>query len=200
MNARLALAQEAARIICEELITDYGLAKRKAAERLDQPARNFPENALIQQAVIQYQHLFGGEEYHQRLKTMREVAAITMRWLDEFSPRLVGATISGAITAAHRIQLHVFADKTEMLDIFLHNQGQRFEQDERVYRYPNGREQRVPLARFEREGLGVDVAIFPEGDLRRPPLNPAEGQPFRRLDLQAAQDLAAAPLRHTGIR
>lgn len=191
-QSRSALAQEAARIICEELITDYGLAKRKAAERLGGGRQEMPENLQIQQAILEYQRLFGGEAYADHLRRMRETAVRMMRWLAEFSPRLVGACVSGAVTRAHRVQLHLFADKAEMLDIFLHDHGVHFEQGERHYRYRDGREARVPLASFEVDGIGVDAAVFAEGELRKPPINPADGAAFRRLSLAEAEPLLAS--------
>ncbi len=177
------IVQEAARIICEEQVTDYRMAKQKAAERLGLPARSgLPDNAQVQQAVIEYQRLFGGEAYRERLRRMRRTALRVMRQLAEFSPRLVGGAVSGAITDAHRLQLHAFADKPEAIDIFLHDRRIDFDQDERRYRYPDGKEQRIPLACFEVEGVGVDLAVFAENEQRRAPLSPVEGQPFRRVD------------------
>lgn len=193
-RARAVIAQEAARIICEELITDYGHAKRKAAERTGAGTREMPENALIQQAVIEYQQLFGGDAYLAHLQKMRATAVQMLGWLAPFSPCLVGATISGAVTRAHRVQLHLFADKPESLDIFLHDHGMHFDQGERGYRYRDGHEARVPLACFEVNGIGVDAAVFPEGEAKRPPVNPTDGLVFKRLTLAEAERLSASPV------
>ena len=176
-----ALVHEAARIYCEEQLTDYGQAKRKAVQRLGGSARELPDNAQIQQAVIEYQRLFGGEPYRTHLRRMRETALRMLKWLADFSPRLAGAAVSGAVTPAHRVQLHLFADKPESLDLFLHDHGAQFEQGERSYRYPDGREAKIPLACFEVSGIGVDAAVFAEDERHRPPLNPADGLAFRRL-------------------
>lgn len=193
-RTRTAIAQETARIVCEELITDYGQAKRKALQRLGIDAHDMPENAEVQQAVIEYQRLFGGAPYADHLQKMRATAVLMLRWLSEFSPCLVGATISGAVTRAHRVQLHLFADKPEMLDIFLHNHGVAFEQGERSYRYPNHREAKIFLACFEVNGMGVDAAVFPEGEMKKPPVNPTDGLLFKRLSLAEAETLSALPM------
>lgn len=192
MNAsslRYDLAQEAARLICEERLTDYRAAKQKAAQRLGLPARApMPDNAQIERAVIDYQRLFGGPEYAATLSRLRLTAVRAMRLLAEFAPRLVGAAVSGAATSANRVQLHVSAERAEALDLFLHDRGIDFAQDQRTYRYPDGSEDDVPLVRFEAEGVGVDVAVFDAGD-RRVPINPADGKPYKRLDLAAAEKL-----------
>ena len=57
---RSRVVQEAARIICEDGLADYRLAKQKAVERLGLGfGTPLPSNADIQDAVIQYQRLFG---------------------------------------------------------------------------------------------------------------------------------------------
>lgn len=186
-----AVAAEAARIICEEAVADYRSAKVKAAQRLGLIRRgNLPDNARIERAVIDYQRLFGGAQYAAQLAAMRKVALQAMRLLAEFSPRLVGAVASGAVTRIHRVQLHLFADAPEAVDVFLADRGIQVVQDERGYRYPDGRQRQIPLARFQAGEIGVDAAVFPLDELRWPPLSPTDGNPVRRLDLAAAESLA----------
>jgi hypothetical protein len=58
-RARLMVAQEAARIIVNQGLRDYGLAKKKAAERLGLNTRgSLPGNAEIEQAVSEHLQLF----------------------------------------------------------------------------------------------------------------------------------------------
>ncbi|HSW14914.1 MAG TPA: hypothetical protein VLI06_18860 [Solimonas sp.] len=187
------IVQEAARIICEEQVTDYRLAKQKAAERLGLPPRSaLPDNAQVQQAVIEYQRLFGGEAYRQHLQGMRRIALRVMRQLADFQPRLVGGAVSGAVTEANHIQLHAFADKPEALDIYLLDRRIDFDEGERRYRYSGGGEQRIALASFEVEGYGIDLAMFSQDEMRRVPINPVDGQPYRRLDIGQVEALLAA--------
>lgn len=190
-----ALVDAIARIVCEECVTDYRMAKRKAAERLGLPA-NFPlpDNALVQAAVIDYQRLFGGDAYVQLLRRMRRAALSACRLFAPYSPRVVGAVISGAVTSAHRVQLHLFADSAETVDIDLLNQRVAFEQGERNYRYANGREVAVPLLCVEIDGQAVDAAVFDSADLRQSPINPLDGQRFRRLDADELEALLAGAL------
>ncbi|WP_028081140.1 hypothetical protein [Solimonas soli] len=189
---RSGIAEEAARIICEEALTDYRGAKLKALERLGLPPRTpLPDNARVEAAVIDYLRLFGGAAYETRLRRMRALAPRLMRRLESFEPRLTGGAVSGAVTAAHRLQLHVFADQAEALDVFLLELGIDFDEGERRYRYSDGREIAIPLARFELEGVGVDIAVFPHDELHRPPLSPNDGAPYRRLGLDEAERLAA---------
>jgi hypothetical protein len=189
---RSRVVQEAARIICEDGLADYRLAKQKAVERLGLGfGTPLPSNADIQTAVIQYQRLFGGRAYADRLTKLRKTAVQAMRLLAEFQPRLVGAVAAGATTDQHHVQLHCFADKPESIDVLLESRGLRHEVSERRYRYADGQTRDVPVLTFMAADVGVDVAVFPERGLRDAPLSPTDGQAFRRLDLAAAEALAA---------
>ena len=191
---RSGIAEEAARLVCEEALTDYRAAKQKALTRLGLPPRTpLPDNASVESAVLEYLGLFGGSAYASRLQRMRQLAPKLMRRLAAFEPRLTGGAVSGAVTAAHRLQLHVFADQPEQLDVFFIDLGLAYDEGERRYRYSDGREVAIPLTRFEMDGVGVDLAVFPLDELNRPPLSPNDGRPYRRLDLAAAERLAAAP-------
>jgi hypothetical protein len=188
---RSRVVHEAARIICEDGLSDYRLAKQKAVERLGLGfGTPLPSNADVQSAVIQYQRLFGGRAYAARLTQLRRTAVQAMRLLADFQPRLVGAVATGATTDAHRVQLHCFADKPEQIDVLLDGKGLRYEVGERRYRYADGSTGDVPVLSFMAADVGIDVAVFPERGLRDAPLSPVDGQVFRRLDLAAAEALA----------
>jgi hypothetical protein len=189
---RSRVVQEAARIICEDGLSDYRLAKQKAVERLGLGfGTPLPSNADIQSAVIQYQRIFGGRAYADRLTKLRRTAVQAMRLLAEFQPRLVGAVATGATTDQHHVQLHCFADKPEQIDVLLETKGLKFEVNERRYRYGDGHTGDVPVLTFMAADVGVDVAIFPERSLRDPPLSPVDGERQKRLDIAAAEVLAA---------
>jgi hypothetical protein len=190
-GARQALAEEAARVVCTEMLTDFHAAKLKAIDHLGYPPRTpLPDNAAVLQAVIDYQRLFGGEAYRERLRSMRAAALAAMRLLAPFSPRLVGGAVTGAVTQAHHVQLHVFADAAESIDIFLLDRGIDFEQDERNFRYADGRERLIPLVRLSVGTEPVDVAVFDAEAVHRPPINPLDGRSYRRLDPEQVQALA----------
>lgn len=189
------IAREAARIFVEEALTDYGQAKRRAAERLGLPARSaLPDNAQVEAEVLAYQRLFGGAAYVARLRLLRQSAVQAMKLLARFEPRLSGAVVSGAISDAHRVQLHCFPDQAELVDVFLAERGFEVDIDERDYRFGDGRRESVPLACFQAGGVGVDVALFAPGQQRRAPLSLTSGRPALRLNLSDAEQLAAAPI------
>ena len=68
-HLRLALAQEAARIMAEHGISDFLLAKRKAADRFGvADGATLPKNVEIEAALEQYQRLFDGDGHAESLR------------------------------------------------------------------------------------------------------------------------------------
>ena len=61
-HLRRAVAQEAARVMSEHGVRDFLFAKRKAAERFGiVDGSLLPRNIEIEEALQEYQRLFGGE-------------------------------------------------------------------------------------------------------------------------------------------
>ena len=110
-TARLRIAREAARIMAEQGLDDFRLAKQKAAARLGNPdSRQMPGNAEIQEALVEYQELFLGEAHTQRLRQLRRSALEAMRLFEPFAPRLVGPVLEGSAGHDTVVSLHLFAD------------------------------------------------------------------------------------------
>jgi hypothetical protein len=108
-RARTVLAQEAARIIVEQGIEDYRVAKLKAAERLGMSARgSLPGNTEIEKAVSEHLQLFGRETHLDLLRVLRRAALSAMELLAPFTPRLVGPVLHGTASANSPVNLHVF--------------------------------------------------------------------------------------------
>src|SRR5688572_30962813 len=113
-NLRRALAQEAARVMAEHGVSDFLFAKRKAAERLGVTDNAvLPRNIEIEEALAEYQRLFGGDSHVETLYAQRQVALEAMKRLKEFEPRLVGPVLSGTATEHSQVQIHLFADRSE---------------------------------------------------------------------------------------
>src|SRR5215472_17333755 len=136
-NLRRALAQEAARIMAEQGIRDFLVAKRKAAERLGvlDGAALLPKNSEIESALAEYQRLFGGESHLSALDAQRRASLSAMRYLHEFEPRLVGAVLSGTTTLHSEVQLHLFADRAESVTLKLLDEGIPHEVTEKRVRF-----------------------------------------------------------------
>ena len=95
-RARALVAQETARIMVEQGIRDFRVAKTKAAERLGLTERGaLPGNREIEQALGDHLQLFGRDSHGHLLKVLRRAALSAMEMLAPFGPRLVGPVLSG---------------------------------------------------------------------------------------------------------
>ncbi len=188
------IAHEAARIMHEQGIRDYGLAKRKAAERLGVPdGCGLPRNAEIEAALAAYRRLFDGE-HAARLRRLRRTALEAMRLLSAFEPRLVGSVLSGTAGAHSDINLHLFADTPEAVALFLAARHIPYEECERRLRPSAGHDPRgYPAFRFVTGEFTVELTVFPVDGLRQAPCSPVDGRPMRRAALAAVEALLAQP-------
>ena len=194
-NLRRALAQEAARIMAEHGISDFLLAKRKAAERLGvvDGAALLPKNSEIESALGEYQRLFGGESHLSALHAQRLAALSAMRYLQEFEPRLVGAVLSGTATRHSEVQLHLFAERAESVTLKLLEEGVPHEVTERRLRFDAEQVRAFPGVRFEIEEQSIDATVFPPDGIRQAPVSPVDGRPMRRADAGEVEALLQQP-------
>lgn len=192
-NLRRALAQEAARVMAEHGIRDFLFAKRKAAERFGVvDGAVLPRNTEIEQALQEYQRLFGGEAHLESLQAQREVALDVMRRLREFQPRLVGPVLQGTATSHDDVTLHVFADRAENVTFRLLDQRVPFEIGERRTRLDAERIVQQPAIRLEVDGQPVELVVFALDGIRQAPISPVDGKPMRRADLREVEALLEA--------
>jgi len=193
-NAQLreCLAQEAARLMIESGIRDFGLAKRKAAQQLRATdARQLPGNDEIERAMQEYQRLFRADSQPRHLHELRRVALRAMRFLAHFHPCLVGPVLRGTADQHSVVTLHLFTDTTEEVDLFLGEHRIPFEVGEKRLRVSADEMRPYPSYRFVAEGAPVELVVFPYDGRRHSPLSPVDGKPMRRMSLAKFETLAA---------
>lgn len=175
------IAEEAARIIAEEGISDYHLAKNKAVKRLGLPDKTrLPNNHEIEQAVILRQALFQGDTQATTVRELREIALGLMQVLTEFDPHLVGPVLKGTATQHSTIQLHLFSEDPKNIAIALLNLG--IEYQAIVRRQHSKNPEGYKGFAFIWQEAEVDCLVFPAHKLRISPPSPVDGKPMRRAD------------------
>ena len=180
-NLRQLLAQEAARLIADHGISDYRLAKRKAAERLGVTDRGaLPRNTEIEAALEGHLRLFGGDEQAQLLERLRGIAHEAMEFFADFEPRLVGSVLNGTASSHSDVNLHLFADAPEQVVMRLLDGDIPYQQAERRIKLGRDRYASYPVFRFFAGEVAIDVTVFPPQSLRQPPSSPIDGRPMRR--------------------
>ncbi len=186
------LAQEAARLMIEHGIRDYGLAKRKAARRLGvRAAWALPGNAEIDAHVSGWQEIFEPETHVHRLRELRSLALEVMDALSVFNPRLAGPVLSGAINVNSPIELHLFTDAPENVALALEAWGRTPRDCQRRYRYNGRGPTLIPGFRFNFRDQRVDALVFPDKGLRQAPMSPVDGRPMPRANRARVRDLLA---------
>ena len=198
-HLRRALAQEAARIMAEQGIDDYRLAKRKAAERLGATdIAVLPKNTEIEAALADHQRLFESHTHSSTLRDLRRTALQAMRLLKRFEPRLVGPVLSGTASAHSEVNLHLFAEGAESVALHLLDNGIPHRIAERRLRYEPDRLVPYPVVRFVAGSNDIDAVVFPINGIRQSPASPVDGRPMRRADTEELETLLSdAPLAAT---
>ena len=184
------LVREAARIMAEEGVGDFGTAKRKAAARLGAPdTRNLPQNREVQAALREHQQLFEGEALRERLRRLRGTALEAMALLEPFRPRLVGSVLKGTATAHSDVNLHLFSEPAEEVAIFLMDRRIPFEEDSRRLRFGRDDYRDYPVYRFLAGDTAIDLTVFSLAGLRQAPRSSVDGQPMERAARPAVERL-----------
>jgi hypothetical protein len=178
---RLRIAHLAARLMAQDGIDDFALAKRKAARQIGAAdTRNLPDNAEIEDALRAYQQIYQSEEQAERVTKLREAALDMMRDLEPFDPHLVGPVLSGSAGRYADIDLQLFTDSAKDVELFLINRGIAFRT--REGRFWSGDEPRqAPSYAFETPRARFNITVFLGRDLRQPLRASPEGRPIERV-------------------
>ena len=188
---RQRIASEAARIMTEQGVRDFGQAKRKAATRLGvESTRNLPNNQEIEAAFEEYLRLFRGDSQPSQLRRLREAAVQAMRMFAPFRPRLVGPVLHGTADAYSAVNLHLFADTSEEVDLFLLDRQVPYQVDTRTLKLGADESATFPVYRFVAGDVAIELTVFTERS-RRPPLSPVDGRPMQRAGLDRVEALLA---------
>ena len=187
---RQAVADEAARIMNEQGVDDFLLAKRKAAERLGvTDASILPRNTEIEAAMMAHHRLFAHDRHAADLTNLRRAALSAMRLMADFQPRLVGPVLNGSASAHSEINLHLFSETPEAVSLRLDERGVPHEVLERRVRFERDRAVSYPALRFVAGRQTVDAVVFPLDGIRQSPCSPVDGKPMRRIDAEELEVL-----------
>jgi len=174
---RRRIAQGAARLIAENGISDYALAKRKAARQLGAPdSHSLPSNDEVNEALCEYRSLFVDEDGAERLRKLHAQALAVMDSLQRFSPVLVGGL---ADCQTHGdIELEIAEESGKAFEKFLASEGIDFRSADRG---------RLHCFLLYSEPANVRVCIVPPGGYSRPALSQAQ---IKRLSEETDQSAA----------
>jgi hypothetical protein len=188
---RSRIAHLAARMIAEDGISDYGLAKRKAARQAGAPdSRNLPTNLEIEDALRAYQALYQADTHPGEVQHLRELALEMMRLLQPFDPHLTGPVLSGSAGRHAEIHLHLYTDDLKGLELFLLNRGIAFK-TRQVRVWSGDTSLSVPSFLISTEEADFAITVLLPQHRRQPLRISSEGRPLERAPIESVLSLIA---------
>jgi hypothetical protein len=188
-DRRSRIAYLAARLMAEDGIEDYALAKRKAARQAGMPdMRELPGNEEIDEALRTYQQIYCKEEHRSRLRELRETAVRAMQEFARFNPYLTGSVLNGNAGKYADIKIQLFTENEKSVELFLIDRGIPYRTAQsRLY---SGDEARtVPVYTINNYGTDIELTVLPVSDLRGPLRTSPDGKSIERAKLRAVEQL-----------
>jgi len=166
MGMRARIAAAAARIMAEDGIDDFALAKRKAARSLGAAdTEALPGNDEIEAELRDYLALYQAEEHPQRIEELRGIALDAMRALERFHPYLTGPVLKGIAGPYAEIDLQLFPESAKDVELFLLERGIAFDTQE-ARRYSGDRAHAVSILTLLWQETPLRLSVFDPRDER----------------------------------
>jgi hypothetical protein len=165
-GTRARIAAAAARLMAEDGIDDFALAKRKAAKQLGvTEAQSLPGNDEIEAELRDYLALYQADEHPQRIAELRGIALDAMRALERFNPYLTGPVLKGIAGPYAEIELQLFPDSVKEVEIFLLDRNLVYDTRE-SRRFAGDRAHAVSVLTLTWDGAPLRLSIFDPRDER----------------------------------
>jgi hypothetical protein len=165
-TTRARIAAAAARLMAEDGIDDFALAKRKAAKQLGAAdSQALPGNDEIEAELRAYLALYQADEHPQRVAELRGIAFDAMRTLERFNPYLTGPVLKGTAGPYAEIELQLFPDSVKDVEIFLLDRNLAYDTHE-ARRYSGDRVHAVSVLTLSWSGVPLRLSIFDPRDER----------------------------------
>ena len=165
-GVRESIAATAARIMAEEGVDDFALAKRKALRRLGLQGRlALPANDEIEAQLRTYRSLYQAKEHPARIAWLRRTALDAMRALERFRPYLTGPVLTGTAGPYAEIALQLFPESPKEVELYLLDQRIAYDTHE-VRRYSGDRARAVAVFALDWNGVPLKLSVFDPRDER----------------------------------
>jgi hypothetical protein len=191
-GTRARIAAAAARIMAEDGIDDFALAKRKAAKQLGAAdSQSLPTNDEIETELRAYRALYQADEHPERIAELRRVAFDAMRALEHFNPYLTGPVLRGIAGRYAEIDLQLFPESAKEVEIFLLDRGIPYDTHE-GRRYSGDRARAVTVLSLSWHGAPLKLSVFDQRDERLALKTSQAGRVMERAGISEVGALIAA--------
>jgi hypothetical protein len=194
-GTRARIAAAAARIMAEDGIDDFALAKRKAARQVGaDETQALPANDEIEAELRAYRALYQPAEHPERIAELRRIALDAMSELQSFNPYLTGAVLTGLAGRYAEIDLQLFPESAKDVEIFLIDRDLPYSTSE-GRRYSGDRARSVTVLSLTWQGAPLRLSIFDPRDERLALKTTQAGRVAERAGLAEVGALIAADSR-----
>jgi len=188
-DQRRTIAHLAARLMAEDGIEDYALAKRKAARQAGVPdTRELPNNEEIDAALRTYQQIYHQDAHRERLRALRQAALRAMRELAQFNPQLTGSVLNGNAGKYADINLQLFTDSAKAVELYLIDRGIPYRTAQSRL-YCGSEPLMAPVYTLEDDGTQIELTVLSPRELRGSLKTSPEGRGIERAKLPAVEQL-----------
>lgn len=199
---RQLVAQQAARMMAEDGVSDYGYAKKKAGRQLGVVDANcLPSNAEIEEEIRLFHEIYNSDDQPEALRILRQDALATMQIFARFNPHLTGGVLDGTAGQYAETNIHLFADSAKDVEIFLLNQQIPYDSNDKSYRVrdrksgdkktsgKNSERLKVPMFTLEGPNGFIKLSVFEFDDIRFSTKSVVNGGNADRVDAEGLRIL-----------
>lgn len=196
------IAQEAARLMYEEGVSEYRDAKRKAARRFGPEkalslGSHLPSNAEIHAQLRRLLEMHEEKVLPRRLLRLRMLALEYLELLEPFTPCLVGSVLSGVVREQSDIDLHLFAESVEEVEELLRSRDIPFEFELITVRKGGQMREYTHIYLTGEETL-IECSVYPTEERHQVPRSSITGKPMERASAKKLRKLIAGMLETPG--
>jgi predicted nucleotidyltransferase len=190
---RLSIAREAARLMYEDGVKEYRDAKRKAAkpfgpEKTLSLGSHLPSNAEIHEELSRLIRMNEGDVQPERLLRMRLLALSWLELFAQFRPYLVGSVLTGTVTEQSDIDLHLYADSSEEVELFLEERDIFYQTETVSIRHGSEFREYCHLY-LEDDGIVVECTVYDPSERHQRSKSSITGRPMERADAKRLREL-----------
>ena len=184
------IAQEAAKMIAEKGIEQFGQAKFKAADNLNVMNNGcLPSNSDIEKKLIEYYQLFQTDVHLDHILSLRKIALDIMHIFDNYQIYLVGPVANGTANVASAINFHIASeDESEIIQTLTKNDlthkpyDRKIKFNEKTIKLVNG-------IKTIYKNTDIELTIFNHKEIRHAPLSKIDNRPMNRITVNLLQKM-----------
>ena len=184
------IAQEAAKMIAEKGIQQFGQAKFKAAENLNAMKNGcLPSNSDIEKKLIEYYRLFQADVDFDHILSLRKIAFDIMHIFDNYLIYLVGPVANGTASVSSTINFHIASeDESEIIQTLIENDLTHEPYDRKI-KFNEKTIKQVNGIKTVYKNTDIELTIFNHKEIRHAPLSKIDNKPMKRIKIKILQEM-----------